>query len=48
MGFDKSSHVRETQLVTFVNNLLETMNNAIETDMMDLSKVFDTASHRRL
>jgi len=37
----------ETQLVTFVNELLETMNNGIETDMiaMDLSKAFDTKTY---
>ena len=40
----------ETQLVTFVNELLEAMNNGIETDViaMDLSKAFDTVPHKRL
>ena len=40
----------ETQLVTFVNELLEAMNNGIETDVnaMDLSIAFDTVPHKRL
>jgi len=38
------------QLVTFINELLEAMNNGIETDViaMDLSKAFDTVPHKRL
>ena len=40
----------ETQLVTFVNELLESLHNGIETDViaMDLSKAFDTVPHKRL
>ena len=48
MGFGKSIHV--IIIVTFVNELLETMSNGIETDViaLDLSKAFYTVPHRRL
>ena len=40
----------ETQLMTFINELLEAMSNGIETDViaMDLSKAFDTVPHKRV
>jgi len=45
-GFRQS----ETQLVTFVIELLESLHNGIKTDViaMDLSKAFDTVPHKRL
>ena len=48
-GF-RQEQLCETQLITFVNELSEVMNNGIKPDVivMDLSKAFDTVPHKRL